>query len=217
MEMSFKSESGLEILSFPVGRLQCNCSLIWNPKSQEAILVDPGDQAALIKEKIQQRGLKLNAIVHTHAHFDHIGASEELHEFSGANLYLHEGDRTLWDNLEMQGQLFGMQLNPMKSGFLPLENEQEFLLGSNKMVSLFTPGHTPGSCCFEIGEFLFSGDTLFKGSIGRTDLWGGDFGQISKSIKSQLYSLDPDTTVIPGHGPVTQIGIERRQNPFVKI
>lgn len=217
MEMSFESSSGIKVLSFPVGRLNCNCSILWDPQSLEAVLVDPGDEADKIKTKIESRGLKVKYILHTHAHFDHIGASELMHRDLGAELYLHEEDRDLWENIEMQGQMFGMKLKKIQADFKALEDLQDFQIGREKVSTLYTPGHTPGSCCFSIGEFVFSGDTLFRGSVGRTDLWRGDFGQISQSIKSRLYRLDPDTTVIPGHGPVTQIGIERRENPFVTI
>jgi glyoxylase-like metal-dependent hydrolase (beta-lactamase superfamily II) len=215
MKFDFESSLGFRVRSFSVGRLQCNCSLVWDPTSKEAILVDPGDEAAKIKTAIAHEGLQVKAIVHTHAHFDHVGASAEMAASTQAPLYLHPEDRFLWENLPMQGQLFGMKLEPLPSWSADLSDEQTIKFGRFELKTLFTPGHTPGSCCFSINEILFSGDTLFRGSVGRTDLWGGDFDTISKSIKSRLYSLDQDTTVICGHGENTQVGVERRSNPFI--
>lgn len=210
------SSSGFEFVTFPVGPLQCNCSIIWDPSSREAIAVDPGADAEKILDFISEQKLSLKAAVHTHAHFDHIGASTEVHSRLKAPLHLHPDDADLWDNLDLQGQAFGFPLKKIPRWQVDLHDDDSLRFGKFHLKILHTPGHTPGSCSFSCNEFVFSGDTLFRGSIGRTDLWGGDFAQISKSIKERLYSLDEDTTVICGHGPSTTIGIERRKNAFIK-
>ncbi len=215
---SFKhsSKEGFEAVSFPVGMLQCNCTIVWDPQSREAIVADPGGDFDKIAAHLKSHELKLKAIVHTHAHFDHIGASEELHLQTKAPLLLHEGDRMLWENVEMQGKAFGFPLKSIMDFTGSLEDEMTLSLGTQSLKTLHTPGHTPGSCSFVLGDLLIAGDTLFQGSIGRTDLWGGDFEKIRHSIRDRLYRLDGDTTVITGHGPTTTIGVERRQNAYVK-
>lgn len=216
MSFEFQSDQGFEVLTFPVGALQCNCSLLWDTQSKEAILIDPGDEADRILREIRTRDLKMKGIIHTHAHFDHIGAASVLHESTRAPLYLHSGDTFLWENLPTQGQMFGFQLKAIPRWNQDLEDGLELCFGMHKLRTLFTPGHTPGSCCFSINDLLFSGDTLFYRSIGRTDFWGGDSTLIQKSIRDRLYRLDKDTRVICGHGPNTLIGHEMKSNPFVQ-
>jgi glyoxylase-like metal-dependent hydrolase (beta-lactamase superfamily II) len=212
-----ESSQGFSVLSFAVGPLGCNCSLVWDPQTREAVLVDPGGDAPLIQSKIDEHQLKVAAILHTHAHFDHIGASDAMAESTLAPLHLHEGDQPLWDHLPEQGQRYGISFPSQKSVPHGLDHEQSFQIGRFQLKTLFTPGHTPGSCSFCVGDVVIAGDTLFRGSVGRTDLWGGDFSQIRQSIRERLYSLDPKTLVITGHGPTTQIGIEQRQNAFVRL
>lgn len=217
MSFEFTSSSGFKVKSFAVGPLGCNCSILWDSESLEAILVDPGAEADRIQNSLESLKVKVKAIVHTHAHFDHIGASRRMHEITKAPLMLHPGDEFLWSNILMQGQMFGFETEGLPHWQTDLSHELELNLGKHKLKTLFTPGHTPGSCCFSIGEICFAGDTLFKRSIGRTDLWGGDYSQIVQSIKTRLYSLNEDTTVICGHGPETKIGIERKSNAFVTL
>lgn len=212
----FQGEGGFKAITFPVGPLGCNCSIVWDPATKEALLIDPGAEPEKISKKARELGLKPSRILHTHAHFDHIGASDWACEHFEASLYLHPEDRPLWDNLPLQGKSFGMEFSNLKSDPAALEDEQTFQLGGFTLKTLYTPGHTPGSCSFIVGNLLFAGDTLFKGSIGRTDLWGGDFNLISQSIKERLYALDGDTHVITGHGPSTSIGVERKHNAFVR-
>lgn len=207
----------LERHTFQVGPLGCNCSILWSTKNQQAIIIDPGAEFEKIQKVCRQHKLDIVAILHTHAHFDHIGASEACHHEWGSPVYLESSDLFLWNQIEMQGAAFGLSLDPINIKPERLEDEMAFTFGSFQIKTLHTPGHTPGSCSFLVNDLLFAGDTLFLNSVGRSDLWGGDFAQLSKSIKERLYCLDDDTEVIAGHGPNTRIGREKRNNPFVSV
>ncbi|GGJ82883.1 MBL fold metallo-hydrolase [Pseudomonas matsuisoli] len=202
--------------TFPVGPLQCNCTLIGDPISKKAIVVDPGGEPEMIVARLEALGLKLVSIIHTHAHLDHFLASGRLKELTGASLHLHPEDRFLWDGLETQCQMFGVPYTPVPAPDLPLADDEALACGCG--VALHTPGHTPGSMSFWFPEarLLIAGDTLFRRGIGRTDLWGGDYATIERSIKKRLYILDEDAVVITGHGPETRLGDEMRENPFVR-
>ena len=204
------------VRTFPVGPLQCNCSIIGDTLTGQALVVDPGRDAELILNELDALGLKVVAIVHTHAHLDHILAAGQIKNATGAPIYLHEGDLFLWDGVEEQCRRFGfpsVQL-PRPDHFLGDDHD----LGCCGGVALHTPGHTPGSVSFWFDDCktLVAGDTLFRGSIGRTDLWGGNFEQIVSSIRDRLYTLDDDAVVITGHGPSTRIGVEKETNMFVR-
>ena len=201
---------------FPVGPLQCNCSVIGDPLSGKAIVVDPGGNPERILETLRQHGLALVSIIHTHAHLDHILAAGEIKAATGASLQLHPDDRPLWDMLEQQCQAFGLPFSgPLPAPDRWLRDDDDLDLGG---AAMHTPGHTPGSMSFWFGEhkLLLAGDTLFQRSVGRTDLPGGSFEQLRRSIGERLYALDDDALVIAGHGPPTTIGEERRLNPFVR-
>ncbi|MFJ3486424.1 MBL fold metallo-hydrolase [Pseudomonas sp. NPDC090202] len=202
--------------TFPVGPLQCNCTIIGDPVTKKAIVVDPGGNHELILAKLEAYGLKVVSIIHTHAHLDHFLASGQLKEKTGATLHLHKEDQFLWDNLETQCQVFRVPYVPVPSPDRWLEHDEELACGCG--VALHTPGHTPGSMSFwfEDAKLLIAGDTLFKRGVGRTDLWGGDQATIVRSIKQRLYTLDEDATVVTGHGPDTRLGDEMRENPFVR-
>ncbi|MFZ4714817.1 MAG: MBL fold metallo-hydrolase [Bacteriovoracaceae bacterium] len=214
----------LKLETFLVGSFGCNCTVLSSTTTKEAIIIDPGNDADKLLKKINEQGLQVKLLLHTHAHFDHIGQSKQIHEKTGAKICLHQGDQFLYDALEEQGSWFGMKLGAPGKIDHYLNHEEEFGIedeGMNKMLkTLHTPGHTPGSCCFHLdsndGPILFSGDTLFRSSIGRTDLPGGDFELIKKSIKERLYNLAPETIVVSGHGPNTVLGQEMKSNPFVK-
>lgn len=202
--------------SFPVGPLQCNCTILGDTQTGKGVVIDPGGDADLIMAKVQKHGLSITAIYHTHAHLDHILAAGELKEKTGAPIYLHDDDRFLWDILEQQCQIFGVPYQPQPAPDLSIKDEQD--LGCCAGVAIHTPGHTPGSTSFwfeDVG-LLVAGDTLFKGGIGRTDLWGGNFSQIEKSIRDRLFSLDDNAIVVTGHGPETSIGDEKETNPYVR-
>ncbi len=206
------------VKSFPVPPLGCNCSIIGDPITKRAIVVDPGGAHERILKDVQELGLTVVSILHTHAHFDHFLASGEMKKATNATLCLHLDDRKLWEMLEIQCRMFGVPYVPVPLPDYWLHDEEKLIVGGLEGVALHTPGHTPGSMCFHFpGEKLvLGGDTLFRGSIGRTDLWGGDFDAIERSIRERLYTLDEATRVITGHGPETQIGIERESNQFVR-
>jgi glyoxylase-like metal-dependent hydrolase (beta-lactamase superfamily II) len=206
------------VKSFPVPPLGCNCSIIGDPITKRAIVVDPGGAHERILKDVQDLGLTVVSILHTHAHFDHFLASGEMKKATNATLCLHPDDRKLWEMLEVQCRMFGVPYAPVPLPDYWLHDEEKLIVGGIEGVALHTPGHTPGSMCFHFpGEKLvLGGDTLFQGSIGRTDLWGGDFEAIERSIRERLYTLDEATRVITGHGPETQIGIERESNQFVR-
>ena len=201
--------------SFPAGPLQCNCSIIGDPISKKCLIVDPGGDPDKIMGVVEEHELKVVGIVHTHAHLDHILASAEIQNRTGAPLQLHQGDMFLWSALESQCERFGVPYTPTPAepdGWL----DDESLLDCCGGVTLHTPGHTPGSVSFwfENHDLLIAGDTLFQMGIGRTDLPGGSFNEIEKSIKDKLFGIADDALVITGHGPATSLSFERQANPF---
>ncbi len=215
--MSVAEFEGMIFESFPVGPLQCNCSIIGDPVSKKAIVVDPGGDAQKILNTLDLYDLKLVEIIHTHAHLDHILAAGELKAATGASIYLHKEDKMLWDMVEEQCAAFNVPATQLPDPDHWIEDDADLACCSG--VAIHTPGHTPGSVSFwfESQNLLIAGDTLFKRSIGRTDFPGGDFATIEKSIRERLYKLNEDATVITGHGPATTIGEEKHENPFVSV
>ena len=204
--------------TFPVGPLQCNCSIVADPETKQAIVVDPGDEPDRVLAALSENGLTAVALVHTHAHLDHVRVSALLSRVTGAPLLLHEGDAPLYGALEQQAEMFGFEIEAPGTVDRFLAHGETVACGSGALDVIHTPGHTPGSLCFRMpGEkpMLFAGDTLFRRSIGRTDLWGGSLPTIVSSIKSRLFSLPGDLFVLPGHGDPTTIAEEARMNPFV--
>jgi hydroxyacylglutathione hydrolase len=206
---------------FPVAPLGCNCTILGDEARGEAIVVDPGGEHERILGRLAELGLRCVAIVHTHTHFDHVGATGEVQQATDAPTMLHEQDLFLYQGVQMQLDTFGIPLRAPE----PVEIDR-FLRDGDTVVAgaveagvLHTPGHTPGSLCLTVSgsrPVLIAGDTLFRGSIGRTDLWGGDKHAILASIKKKLLTLPEDTLVITGHGAVTTIGDERRHNPYLR-
>ncbi|HSA62928.1 MAG TPA: MBL fold metallo-hydrolase [Nitrospiraceae bacterium] len=205
--------------TFSVPPLGCNCSIIGDPVTKQAIVVDPGGAHERILHEVAQLGLTVSHILHTHAHFDHFLASGAMKQATGAPLCLHHDDLELWKNLEMQCRMFGVSYAPVPIPDYWLKDDEKVLVGQVTVVALHTPGHTPGSMSFHVPQekLVLAGDTLFRGSIGRTDLWGGDFDAIEQSIRERLYTLDDATAVVTGHGPETEIGWEKESNQFVRL
>ena len=206
---------------FPAGPFQCNCSVLACGDTKEAIVIDPGGEVERIAELIAHYDLTVRAIVHTHAHLDHIYCTRDVKEAHGGEVCLHQGDAFLYDGFAMQAAMFGWKVRETTAVDRWLAHGDTLALGKRELHVIHTPGHTPGSVCFEVhdadaGRLLFAGDTLFRRSIGRTDLPGGDGPQLARSIKERLYTRDLDALVIPGHGPMTTLGDEAKSNPFVR-
>jgi len=201
----------------PVGMLQCNCSIFGDETSREAIVIDPGDNIGKIVALLEKHALKVKAIVITHAHIDHIGGAARLKTITGAPVYMNENDQALYDHLDVQAGWLGMKTPARTEIDTNVREGDSLKLGGADFRVLDTPGHTQGSISLWIPaeNKLVAGDTLFRDSIGRTDLPGGDGRQILESIHSKLLTLPEDATVIPGHGPNTTIGREKEFNPFL--
>jgi hydroxyacylglutathione hydrolase len=205
----------MQIFSLLVGALEVNCYIIADPRSREAIVIDPGDNADEILDLIQTKSLNVKYILNTHGHIDHIGANTALRKALHAPIAIHHADANLLRNATLNGAaLFGFPFT---------EHSPDLLLNDNdaiesphlKLTLLHTPGHSPGSACFLAKDCIFTGDTLFAGSVGRTDLLGGDPRQLSRSLKNKILPLPDSLTVYCGHGAITTIAAERRSNPFL--
>lgn len=261
------AQESLIHITIPVGMLQCNCSIIGDPLTREALVVDPGDEVTRILDLLGRRRLTVKAIVSTHAHIDHVGGLAKLHQYTGAPVLMHRDDLPLYQAMDVQASFLGV-LTPDLTEVDQLLKEGDVLRwGSLEAQVIHTPGHSPGSVSLYLphqagrvsltdkdvqadrktggadGEMkeedandsenangeqagsgkkesrvpqLLAGDTLFKGSIGRTDLWGGSMEEIMDSLRSKLLQLPDATIVHPGHGPMTTIGQERETNPFLR-
>jgi len=201
-----------------VGALQCNCSVFGDEQSREGLVVDPGDDIDEVLAIIRRHGLTVKAILITHAHIDHIGGAQQLKRATGAPVYMNANDMVLKKMLGVQAAWLGVQEPEQVEIDVPIEDGDRVVLGAAEFHVLDTPGHTQGSVSLWIpaeGK-LVAGDTLFRDSIGRTDLPGGDGRQILRSIHNKLLPLPPETVVIPGHGDNTTIGRERQFNPFLQ-
>ncbi len=216
-----------------VGPFQCNCHLLVCPTTGDAAVVDPGDDSRQILQMISKaesqlgKPIQIKALLHTHAHLDHIGATRGVVEgrTEKPKILLHQGDGEIYRNLRMQAGLFGMEAHYGEP--LPvdqyIEDGEVLRFGSLNLEVVHTPGHSPGGVCYRlkedsqvgVQEQVFSGDTLFQSSIGRTDLWGGDVDTLLGSIRRRLFTMDDEIEVHPGHGDSTSIGRERRENPFL--
>lgn len=204
--------------TFPVGPLQCNCTILGDEAAGEAIVIDPGDEITRIHGRIQALGLKLKQILITHGHIDHVGGALKLKRLTGAPILLNENDLPLLAMMDEQAAWLGIQTPETGPPDEGLVDGQKVGIDAYPAQVIHTPGHTQGSVCLHFVplKMVIAGDTLFAGSIGRTDLPGGDFNQIIDSIQSRLLALPDETRVVPGHGPVTAIGAERKSNPFLR-
>jgi hydroxyacylglutathione hydrolase len=204
--------------TFPVGPLACNCTILGDEEAQEAIVIDPGDEVSRIHRRLTELGLQLKQILITHAHIDHVGGALKLKRLTGAPIFLNDRDLPLLKMMQMQAAWLGLATPETAPPDESLAEGQLVGLARFPAEVLHTPGHTQGSICLHFAplKLLMAGDTLFAGSIGRTDLPGGDHGQIIDSIHSRLLTLVDETKVLPGHGPATTIGEERQNNPFLQ-
>jgi len=202
-----------------VGMLECNCSVVGDEATGEAVVIDPGDDVERVQEILARHRLCAKYIIATHAHIDHVGGIEKLKRATGAAVFMHAGDLPLYQNLAQQAAWLGIRTPGVVAVDQFLREGDTLRWGPLALEVLHTPGHSPGSLSLHLpGEQprIFSGDTLFQGSIGRTDLWGGSFEQIMQSIRDALLSFPDETPVYPGHGPPTTIGEERESNPFLR-
>jgi len=209
--------------TWPVGPLACNCTLLGDEESHEAIIIDPGDEVGRIHRRLVDLGLELKQILVTHGHIDHVGGALKLKRLTGAPIFLNEDDLPQLKLMPAQAAWLGLDTPETAP---PDENLTDGLVVGLKRypaTAIHTPGHTQGSVCLHFApnqsasnHLLIAGDTLFAGSIGRTDLPGGNYGQIIESIRARLLALPDETEVQPGHGPATTIGEERRHNPFLQ-
>ncbi|HEY4839975.1 MAG TPA: MBL fold metallo-hydrolase [Candidatus Acidoferrales bacterium] len=209
----------------PVGMLQCNCHIVGDPVTREAIVIDPGDDVDSILEVIARRGLKVTNILITHSHIDHVIGLKKMREVTGAPVSMHQADLDLYQQMEMQAEWIHWATPELTEVDDFLTEGKSIKWGNYELRVMHTPGHTKGSVCLYLPReenivqdpgLLFAGDTLFEGSIGRTDLWGGSMKEILRSLKTKLLTLPDETIVFPGHGSPTTIGVERETNPFLR-
>ena len=207
--------SELEVVALPNGQFAENCYLVADRRTREAVIIDPGEEPAMFLAELDTRAWHLGAIWLTHDHIDHIMGVGAVRRATGAPIHLHPLDRPIYDALPQFGAWVGMQLEPPPPPDVALQAGVPVRIGRFEFDVRFTPGHSPGSVSFVGHDMVFGGDVLFNGSIGRTDLPGGDYATLMGSIQSQFLSLPDSTVVHSGHGPDTTIGVERLTNPFL--
>jgi len=215
----------MDIQTLVVGPFQVNCFILSCVRTGETAVIDAGDFAPQIMKALGNR--KVKYLLHTHAHLDHIGASREvaaqvaLRHHERPKLALHRQDEPIWKELRAMGKKYGLQYEDPAPVDMYLEDGQELELGDVRFRVLHTPGHSPGGVCFLAsdahGQVLFSGDTLFAGSVGRTDLWGGDSQMLLQSIRNKILVLEDGLRVLPGHGPETTVHDEKQDNPYLDM
>lgn len=200
-----------------VGPFRQNSYVLGDPDTKEAVLVDPGDEPEAIEALLAKHGLTPKYVLNTHAHLDHVGAVHHFQQKHGLPFYLHAGDREWLEGLPLQGRMFGVTTGPVPRVDRWIEDGDRLPLGKREIEIIHTPGHTPGGCCLFLREarVLVTGDTLFAGSVGRTDFPGGSWAQLEASIRTRLFPLGDDVTFYSGHGPASTLGAERVSNPFV--
>lgn len=206
----------MKVASLAVGAFQANAWLAWDPDTGKGILIDPGDEARRLADWVERTGVEVEALLATHGHLDHVSAAKELGEIlGGVPFFLHEADRFLLDSLGETRRQFGLPPAdpPHPAGFLA--GGGKVPVGGEVLQVLHVPGHSPGSVAFHGDGLLFTGDLLFRGSVGRTDLPGGEGPRLFASIREKVLPLPGSTRILPGHGPETTIDEERRNNPFL--
>lgn len=207
--------SDIELVCLPNGQMAENCYLLADRKTRQAVIIDPGEEARLFLAELDTRAWTLSAIWLTHGHLDHAMGVGEVKAATGAPVYLHPLDRSLYDSLPRQGEWFGLRVDPQPEPDAELFDGQRLTVGEMEFTVRHTPGHSPGSVSFVGPGIVLGGDVLFSGSIGRTDLPGGNGAELMQSIQSVFLTLPDSTVVYSGHGPETTIGVERMTNPFL--
>ncbi len=205
---------------FPVGPIEANCVLVWDETTLECAVIDPGDEARKIAARIEKNGLKPAALLCTHAHFDHFNALAAVKKiYPGAPVCLSAEDKELYENAPLQGRVFGMRVYAPPAVDKLIAGGETIKIGGEEIKALSTPGHSPGSLSFvfqcEGAAHIACGDVIFASGIGRTDLWGGDMDVLMNSIKNVILSFDDETVLLPGHGPISTVGREKKTNPWL--
>ncbi|MDH5202658.1 MAG: MBL fold metallo-hydrolase [Nitrospirota bacterium] len=199
-----------------VGPLESNCYIIADEITKETLVIDPGDEPDRILELINENGFKVKYIFCTHAHLDHIGAVIDIKEATGAKIVIHQDEQVIYKGAREQAATWGYELDPLPEPDIFISDENIVEIGNLKLEVFHTPGHSPGGSCLYGEGILITGDTLFAGSVGRTDFYGGDIEKLKKSFK-RLMSLPDKVKILPGHGPESTIGKEKESNFFLKI
>jgi len=215
--MSSMTSSKLQVEPLIVGPLFSNCYIVWDNGVKQGVIIDPGDDADAILKKVKELGIKVNYILATHGHFDHVGAVAPLRKELNVEFLAHEYDFFFIEDGENAARRWGIGIEQPPKPDRFIEDGEKIKVGEFELEVLHTPGHSPGGVSFHHDRMVFGGDTLFQGSIGRTDFRKGSFEDLANSIKSRLYTLPDDTIVYTGHGPVTTIGDEKRYNAFVRV
>lgn len=197
--------------------IMANCFIVGCEETKDAAVIDPGDDADKILMALAQEGLRVTHIINTHGHFDHVGGNARMKEVTKAPILIHKGDAPMLTNLSAAASMFGLSAENSPPADQLLEDGEVIEVGNISFQVLHTPGHSPGGISLSTDGKVFVGDTLFAGSIGRTDLPGGDFNTLKRSIHEKLFPLGDDVEVYCGHGPNTTIGREKRTNPFVGV
>jgi len=203
------------IKTLEVGPIMANCFIVGCEKTKSAVVIDPGDEADRILLELAESGLAVKYILNTHGHFDHVGANGRLKKATGADILIHKGDAPMLPMLSSAAAAFGVKSENSPPADRFIADKDTITFGEITLTVIHTPGHSPGGVAFVTDRTAFVGDTLFAGSIGRTDFPGGDFNTLISSIKTKLFALEDDTKVYTGHGPATTIGREKRSNPFL--
>jgi hydroxyacylglutathione hydrolase len=202
------------VQSLVVGPIQANCFILGCEKTREAVVIDPGDEANRILSGLQKKALQLKYIINTHGHFDHVGGNKDLRDKTGAPILIHRAEAPMLAHLADSAAAWGMRIENSPAPDRLLEDGDRITFGEITLEVIYTPGHSPGGISLYTPKDLFVGDTLFAGSIGRTDFPGGDYDTLIASVRNRLFVLGDDVRVFPGHGPDTTIGTERKYNPF---
>ena len=204
------------IKKLEVGPIMANCFILGCESTKEAVVIDPGDDADRILTELAKSELNVKYLINTHGHFDHVGANKRMKEVTGAQLAIHPDDEPMLNELSHSASMFGLSADNSPPADILLKDGDEISFGEMTLKVIHTPGHSKGGICLYTEGHLFAGDTLFAGSIGRTDLPGGDYDTLILNIKQKLLVFDDKTIVYTGHGPETSIGNEKRMNPFLR-